>query len=85
MQNLALKALERSMRRPPTFKKTDVTRATNAVLAAGLHVARVEINKDGLIAVVPAKSEEPATANAEDNEWDCLDDTPSPAIRARVS
>jgi hypothetical protein len=43
------------MRRPSTFRKTDVTRATKAVLAAGLEIARVEIGADGAIVVVPAK------------------------------
>ena len=44
------------MRRSSIFKKTDVTRATRAVLAAGLEVRRVEINpRDGTITVVPAK------------------------------
>jgi hypothetical protein len=41
------------MRRSSIFKKTDVTRATRAILAAGLDVARVEIDKNGLIVVVP--------------------------------
>jgi hypothetical protein len=69
------------MRRPCAFKKTDVTRATNAVLAAGLDVARVEINKDGLIVVVPAKPGE-ARNTIEVNEWDeVLNDTPSAAVR----
>lgn len=58
------------MRRPSTFKKTDVTRATNAVIAAGLQVARVEISKEGLIVVVPCKSETTPAANTEANEWD---------------
>lgn len=45
------------MRRPSIFKKTDVTRATRAVRAAGLEIARVEVAKDGSIIVVPRQSE----------------------------
>jgi hypothetical protein len=51
------------MRRPSIFKKTDITRATRAVLAAGLAVARIEINKDGAIVVVPGKPETPIRAD----------------------
>jgi hypothetical protein len=58
------------MRRPSSFKKTDVTRATKAVRDAGLDVARVEISKDGVITVVPGKPAELANAGAEANEWD---------------
>jgi hypothetical protein len=65
-----LNALEDVVRRPSIFKKTDVTRATSAVRAAGLEIARVEITKDGVIVVVPGKPEEPAGAGAESNEWD---------------
>jgi hypothetical protein len=46
------------MRRPSIFKKTDVTRATKAVLAAGLEIDRVEVAKDGSIIVIPGKSQE---------------------------
>jgi hypothetical protein len=56
------------MRHPSTFKKTDVTRATRAVLAAGLEVARVEIDKDGMITVVPGKPDE--ASRDELNPWD---------------
>lgn len=46
------------MRRPSKFKKCDVTRATKAVRAAGLEIARVEIAQDGSIIVVPTGSPE---------------------------
>jgi len=48
------------MRRPSAFKKSDVTRAIKAVLAAGLDIARAEISKDGVIIVVPGKPEQVA-------------------------
>jgi hypothetical protein len=43
------------MRHPSKFKKCDVTRATKAVRAAGLEIARVVVAKDGSIVVVPGK------------------------------
>jgi len=46
------------MRSPSKFKKTDVTRATKAVRAAGLEIVRVEVSKDGAIIVIPGKSQE---------------------------
>jgi hypothetical protein len=55
------------MRRPSIFKKTDVTRVARAVLAAGLDVARIEVNKDGKIIVVPGK---PDGGAAGQNPWD---------------
>jgi hypothetical protein len=59
-----------SMSRAATFKKTDVTRATRAVLAAGLDVARVEIDKSGRIVVVPGRPGETANVGPETNPWD---------------
>jgi hypothetical protein len=44
------------MRRPSTFKKTDIRRAMKAVFEAGLSVARIEIGKDGVIVIVPGKA-----------------------------
>jgi hypothetical protein len=55
------------MRRPCTFRKTDVTRAAKAVLAAGLDVGRVQIDKDGKIVVITGKPDETATTPLD--EW----------------
>jgi hypothetical protein len=54
------------MRRPCLFKKRDVTRAAQAVLAAGLDIARVEIAKDGGIVVVPGQPEGQTTTQSDD-------------------
>jgi hypothetical protein len=47
-----------------TFRQTDVTRAVKAVVAAGVEVARVEVDKDGKISVFAGK---PVTTA---NSWD---------------
>jgi hypothetical protein len=52
------------MRRPSLFKERDVRRAAKAVMAVGLDIARVEIDKDGTITVVPGKPDEPDDVNA---------------------
>jgi hypothetical protein len=57
------------MRRPSLFKERDVTRATKAVLAAGLPVARVEISREGVIVVIPGTSQEPTDANTDLDKW----------------
>jgi hypothetical protein len=47
-------------RRPCVFRQRDVTRAVKAVAAAGVTVAKVEVDKDGKIVVVvgePGKAE----------------------------
>jgi hypothetical protein len=55
-------------RRPCTFKQSDVTKAVRAVVAAGVEVARVEVDKDGRIVVVAGK---PAPDEGRrDSEWD---------------
>jgi hypothetical protein len=64
----------RKPRGPNTFKQHDVTRAVRAVQAAGVEVARVEVDKDGKIVVIAGKPQQqpqsPAdtAANAYD-EW----------------
>ena len=56
-------------RGPSAFKKTDITRATRAVLDAGLDVARVDINKDGGFAIIPGKPTEPPVQSDPPDEW----------------
>jgi hypothetical protein len=51
-------------RAPSTFRQQDVTRAVKAVAAAGVHIARIEIAKDGRMAE-PGEME-----RREGNTWD---------------
>ena len=54
-------------RAPQTFRQRDVTRAVKAVVAAGLDISRVEIDKQGSIIVVPGKLN-PAIGSS--SSWD---------------
>jgi hypothetical protein len=56
-------------RTPSTFRQQDVTRAVKAVAAAGVGIARVEIDKAGKIVIVTGAS---CTRDEgkEGNEWD---------------
>jgi hypothetical protein len=46
------------MRRPSKFRKTDVTRAAKAILAAGVDIARVEVEPiTGKITFMTSSSE----------------------------
>jgi hypothetical protein len=56
-------------RAPSTFRKHDLTRAVQAVLAAGVGVQRVEVDKAGKIVVVAGSADQPPVA-ASENEWD---------------
>jgi hypothetical protein len=57
-------------RAPSTFRQLDVTRAVKAVSAAGVHIARIEIDKTGKIVIITADpTDHPAKMN-EANEWD---------------
>jgi len=53
-------------RAPSIFRQQDVTRAFRAAKAAGVRVARVEIDREGKIVIVTADELE----RMEGNEWD---------------
>jgi hypothetical protein len=56
-------------RAPSKFRQHDVTRAVKAVAAAGVDIARVEVDRAGTIRIIAAGSE-PAGQGREVNEWD---------------
>jgi len=57
------------MRRPSLFKERDVKRAAKAALAAGLSVARLEIARDSVIAVVVGKPAEDGGDGGDLDKW----------------
>jgi hypothetical protein len=61
-------------RAPSTFRQQDVTRAVKAVTAAGVGIARIEIDKAGKITIIAAGAEqrEDGMAVKEKNEWDSV-------------
>jgi hypothetical protein len=60
-------------RAPSTFRQQDVTKAVKAVAAAGVHIARVEIDKAGKIVIITTDATDNHPGErAEVNEWDRL-------------
>jgi hypothetical protein len=57
-------------RAPSTFRQQDVTRAVKAVTAAGVHIARIEIDKAGKIVIIAANGSAGHDEGKEANEWD---------------
>ncbi len=55
-------------RAPCNFRQRDLTRAIKGARAAGIDVARIEIEKDGKIVILPAQLA--ATPETGGNEWD---------------
>ena len=53
-----------------TFKQSDLTKALRATVKAGIAVERVEIDKNGKIVVVTARSVAAQGETLEKNEWD---------------
>jgi hypothetical protein len=57
-------------RAPSTFRQHDVTRAIRAAAAAGVHIARIEIDKAGKIVIIAVDANGQPGESAEANEWD---------------
>jgi hypothetical protein len=57
-------------RAPSIFRQQDVTRAVKAVVAAGVGIARVEIDKAGKITIIALAVEQREEGRDEPNEWD---------------
>jgi hypothetical protein len=57
-------------RAPSTFRQQDVTKAVKAVAAAGVHIARVEIDKTGNIVIITVDATGRPGEMTEANEWD---------------
>jgi hypothetical protein len=57
-------------RAPSTFRQQDVTRAVKAVTAAGVHIARIEIDKSGKIVIITGDPTDQPGEMTEANEWD---------------
>jgi hypothetical protein len=57
-------------RAPSTFRQQDVTRAVKAVAAAGVNIARIEIDKVGKIVIITTEGHAQPDESREANEWD---------------
>lgn len=54
----------------PSFTQRNATRLMRAVIAAGLSVAKVEVDKAGKIVVIVGEPDKAATASESDNPLD---------------
>jgi biotin operon repressor len=54
---------------PSNFRRTDVNRAVQAMQAAGLKIARVELD-GGRVTIIPADDESEAVADDSNNSFD---------------
>jgi hypothetical protein len=61
-----------STRAPSNFRQRDVTRAVKAVAAAGVDIARVEVDRIGTIRIIAANASKASRQPAGDagNPWD---------------
>jgi hypothetical protein len=55
-----------------TFRQRDVTAAVKAVAAAGVAIARVEVDKNGKIVIIAGGSNGAVEESGGRNEWDSI-------------
>jgi len=55
-----------------TFRQRDVTAAVKAVVAAGVAIARVEVDKTGRIVIIAGRPGDMAEEPGGRNEWDSI-------------
>lgn len=53
---------------PCSFREADVRRAIKAARSSGIEIARVEVDRDGRIAIIPGKGAETPAENERPNE-----------------
>jgi hypothetical protein len=56
-------------RGPATFRQSDLARALRAARAAGLEIARVEVDRTGKITVIPGKPDSGDQEQEGSNDW----------------
>jgi hypothetical protein len=59
-------------RGPLSFRQRDVVRAVKAAQAAGIEVARIELDQRGKIVIVSGEQAAPDYPDFDVNEWDQL-------------
>ncbi len=59
-------------RGPATFRQRDVTAAIKAVIAAGVPVSRVEVDRNKIVVVAGAPEDPVGRGETAKNEWDDL-------------
>ena len=59
-------------RAPSAFRAGDITKAVKAVAAAGVDIARVEIDKAGKITIIALGADLPGEGGKGANEWDTV-------------
>ena len=72
LARVAAESRQSRRRVPSTFRQQDVTKAIRAVTAAGVGIAKVEIDKAGKITIIALGVEASRDGLRRTNEWDTV-------------